>query len=704
MNIIRPYPFIAIFTFLLFLGLCPLKASAQIGDWPGEGASTLSWALFDTDNDGEDENGCADHRDVVQVFTAVDADYLYLGAIINGTNAFHVEYLLMVEDRLDNTDLPGAVDETRDALGEVYLLESSFDPDAPPPQGDFSEVWTVPEPDDYIQVGGLPASNTYDWIREYDDDTGTPGLGGLQDVRGGDIGYRITGNYVDMYVSWSALGDPDGVCLLWATDTSVPNLDQTPHCDRVSHEIDSCVDAIPRTATLTIIKTAPDGGSFDFTAGGGLSPTNFSLGNGGSQVFSDLEPGVSYGVTEADEAGYQLTSIVCSDDKVTVDVDNRNISVELAPGDDITCTFTNIIEATEGEGTITIIKDATPKDGQDFGFTGDLGSFTLDNDADPTYPASRSFVVTAENSPFDVTETVPSGWDLADIDCSSTGTLVVSSITDGVRISLVDGDDVTCTFYNAKQGVITIEKDAEPPDAQSFDFSQDIDGTGNFSLSDGQSKVFSSISTFESGDAVTYGREFTVTELDPDPYFLKSIVCTDPNGNSAVDLASRTATIRLDPGEDITCTFENLNDTTLGGILTIRKEALPLTDEIFVFQTDIEECVCQGQFPLLGDGISNEAYFEELAPGQYTFAEIVPEGWELFEIECVENGQTIATITDSDFVIVDLQEGVDVTCTFKNKSKPKLPIPSLTPWGVLALLILMGGVSCGFLKKRKKRR
>ena len=298
MTIIRNHLLALFFTFFLVLGLFPQKALAQFPGWPGEGGPP-AWTLFDTDNDGGDENGCADHRDVVELYIAADADYLYLrmqtvgdagwpsaangspnearykwffdvdqgGAEINGTNAFHVEYLLMVEDRLDNTGLPGTVDETRDALGEVYLLESSFDPNAPSPQGDFSEVWTVPEPDPYIQVGGLPGSNTYDWIREFDADAGTPGLGGPQGVEGTDIGYRITGDYVDMYVSWQALGNPDGVCLLWATDAHVPNLDQTPNCDRVSHPIDSCADAVQRTATLTIIKNAPDATLFGFTTG-----------------------------------------------------------------------------------------------------------------------------------------------------------------------------------------------------------------------------------------------------------------------------------------------------------------------------------------------------------------------------------------------------------------------------------------------------
>jgi hypothetical protein len=56
-----------------------------------------------------------------------------------------------------------------------------------------------------------------------------------------DIGYEIgydaaaDCNYVNMYVSWAALGHGHGfdtICVIWATDNHNPNLDQAPNCDR----------------------------------------------------------------------------------------------------------------------------------------------------------------------------------------------------------------------------------------------------------------------------------------------------------------------------------------------------------------------------------------------------------------------------------------------------------------------------------------
>ena len=46
-----------------------------------------------------------------------------------------------------------------------------------------------------------------------------------------DIGYSISGEFVDMYVSLAALGNPAKICLIWATDIHNVNLDQAPNCD-----------------------------------------------------------------------------------------------------------------------------------------------------------------------------------------------------------------------------------------------------------------------------------------------------------------------------------------------------------------------------------------------------------------------------------------------------------------------------------------
>lgn len=90
-------------------------------------------------------------------------------------------------------------------------------------------------------------------------------------------------------------------------------------------------------------------------------------------------------------------------------------------------------------------------------------------------------------------------------------------------------------------GTITIVKQASV--SGSFDFTGDL---GGFSLNSGGS------ATFDDVDAGVYA----VTETDPAPAFvLTGLSCDD--ANSTVDVGARTASIHLEPGEHVTCTFTN---------------------------------------------------------------------------------------------------------------------------------------------------
>jgi hypothetical protein len=103
---------------------------------------------------------------------------------------------------------------------------------------------------------------------------------------------------------------------------------------------------------------------------------------------------------------------------------------------------------------------------------------------------------------------------------------------------------------SATTGTIRITKVTLPPGGTGFGFSHDIPGfPGTFTLDHGQTEVFSNI------PAGTY----TVTETDPlagpGGFTLSDVTCddTDSSGNPF----ARTATIALEPGELVTCTFRN---------------------------------------------------------------------------------------------------------------------------------------------------
>ena len=108
-------------------------------------------------------------------------------------------------------------------------------------------------------------------------------------------------------------------------------------------------------------------------------------------------------------------------------------------------------------GSITIVKDADPADGTDFEFTGDLGSFILD-DATPDDSDGISDTTTFSNltwGDYDVTEIVPAGWTLDNINCTGGDS---TPIADGVTVHLDPGEDITVTFTNTRLCEITGHK------------------------------------------------------------------------------------------------------------------------------------------------------------------------------------------------------------------------------------------------------
>ena len=95
---------------------------------------------------------------------------------------------------------------------------------------------------------------------------------------------------------------------------------------------------------------------------------------------------------------------------------------------------------------------------------------------------------------------------------------------------------------------LTIVKSAQPADTgTSFEFTQDMDASGNFSLAHGESKQFANLAL----------GAYTVGELLPDGWQLNTITCT---GNSnPVAVIAPSVEVTLESGEDVICTFANEN-------------------------------------------------------------------------------------------------------------------------------------------------
>ncbi len=151
---------------------------------------------------------------------------------------------------------------------------------------------------------------------------------------------------------------------------------------------------------------------FTFTAGGGLSPTSFTLLNLGSKTYPDLLAGSGYNVSENSIANWDLTSAVCDG------TGNTPANITITPGGTVTCTFTN----TE-RGAITIIKkdDAgnlldgatfvviDSSNNTDGTCTTVAGTCTISNLVPGVYTVHESVVPTGYDGAADQTVTVGAG-------------------------------------------------------------------------------------------------------------------------------------------------------------------------------------------------------------------------------------------------------------------------------------------------------
>lgn len=111
------------------------------------------------------------------------------------------------------------------------------------------------------------------------------------------------------------------------------------------------------------------------------------------------------------------------------------------------------------QATITILEDAQPDSIQNFRFGGALGVFSLDDitpqDSD-TVLTSRSFTKAAGS--YVISQTVPTGWVLAAVNCTPAEKAQVDLNTKRVTITAVAGDNITCTVVNQRTVKITARK------------------------------------------------------------------------------------------------------------------------------------------------------------------------------------------------------------------------------------------------------
>jgi hypothetical protein len=438
----------------------------------------------------------------------------------------------------------------------------SYDPYVPYDPQDFQ----------FSVTGGLtPAS----FLLDDDDD---PTLSNTQTFSNVGVGtFVVTESVMPswdlLHISCQLMGDsiPGGWDSTWSAD--LPNR-------RVSISISNIWIAGQRldctfsdtTSSIVIVKEATPMGAwiptvpddpqdFQFSVTGGLTPASFLLDDdddptlSNTQTYGHVSAG-TYVVTETVPPGWDLLGIDChfwsggpSGGWVStwsVDLPNRRVTIYLAAGERVDCTFGDITSS------IAIVKDAVPNAPQDsqFSVTGGLtpASFLLDDDDDPTLSNTQIYSVVAAGT-YVVTESATPSSD-PNISCELweegppggwVSTWSVDLPNRRVTIYLAAGERVDCTFTDTKRGHIIVDKVTVPSgDLQSF----------SLSMTGGPDTVSQSFSLTDTAPAYDSGAvrpgTYSVSETLPTGWDLTSAICSD---------GSPVTSIVLDPGETVTCTF-----------------------------------------------------------------------------------------------------------------------------------------------------
>jgi hypothetical protein len=210
--------------------------------------------------------------------------------------------------------------------------------------------------------------------------------------------------------------------------------------------------------------------------------------------------------------------------------------------------------------TLTVVKDTVPDGPEDATFDPSAGinggaEFVLDDDGPNVSPTPNSMTFDVVPGVHTVKETATQGTDLTGIACvDPTNNSSVDLATATATFNVAPGEHVICTFTNTRRGTITVVKDTVPDDPADFTFtpSAGVGGGASFILDDdgpdGSNVANTRVFTVLPGT-------HTVTEAALAGWTLTSIACDDANSTGSV--ASRTATFRVAPGEDVHCTFTN---------------------------------------------------------------------------------------------------------------------------------------------------
>ncbi len=275
---------------------------------------------------------------------------------------------------------------------------------------------------------------------------------------------------------------------------------------------------------------------------------------GGSRTITETNPG----------AAWALTGSVCNSLSGLSSITGTTITT-LAPGDTVTCDFTNTKQAN------LIVTKTTVGGAGAFSYTGST-SFTLTTTSAGSGGAAStnattvpSFSNIAPGSIKTVSETAKTGWVLdgapiCSITTSGSGTSSATISATGAQVTLGAGDTVTCSFTNDLLPTLTIIKHATGA-SQTFGYTV----TGGGSVLNGSSLTPPANGSATTGTVSINPGPSSVSENTPLPtgWTLTDSSCTGASGTTtgsnpeAGSGADFTWSFTANYGDNVVCNYTN---------------------------------------------------------------------------------------------------------------------------------------------------
>jgi len=362
-----------------------------------------------------------------------------------------------------------------------------------------------------------------------------------------------------------------------------------------------------------------------------------------------LAPGV-YTVAAQAPAGWRVAAIVCagdSDHGSTFDPALGLAHIDLDNKETLSCLFT--LARSSPTGTLTLRHVTTPAEDVAFTYTGDAGPLSL---RALSRPATS---LTLPAGIYRVHELLHPFWTLYALECTGDGdggTLAQLETATAV-VDLDAGEAITCVFRHARAtagtGSITVVQATGAAEPATFAYSGDL-GEFALALPDDVTRAW---------PALVPGI-YSMRQTTTGGWRLDGITCDgDTDGGTVMSPGEGSVSFDLDAGEAIVCTFTNTRRAAGQGSLTVVHAPAPADDTGFRYTGVF------GDFTLRSPAQPSQS-FAALAAGTYPVTIRLPEGWRAGLIDCTGDGDMGSAIdVAAGRVMVDLDANEAITCTFR---------------------------------------